>query len=132
MKLNRNIKRAIVGNLIGGFCVAIFFIVLEIFTEISVLAALWAFSPAIISGLVGGLTGSVIFFYRRPDERAKLILTNSARISFWFLMLTMPYLGIIFMFIPTLNGMTYGLLLMTLWFLTFVIFWISAIYYYWK
>ena len=132
MKLNRDIKRAILCNIIGAIFVVIFFIVLEIFTEVSVLMVLWAHFPAIISGLAGGFIGSLVFFYRRPDERARLILTNSARISFWFLMLALPYLSIVFMLLPTLSGMTYGLWLMTIWLLTFAIFCLSVIYYYWK
>lgn len=130
--LKRDLKIAIVGNVIGGLFVAIFFVVLQFFAGPGVLLMLWTYSPAIISGLIGGFIGAVIAIRRRPDERAKLVLKDSARNAFWFAILALPYLGIVFMFVPAWSALLCGMWLLAFWFLAIVIFYVSAIYYYWK
>jgi hypothetical protein len=132
INLKRDAKLAIVGNIIGGLCVAIFFVVLQFFAGPSVLLMLSTLSPAIISGLIGGFIGAVIAIRRRPDERAKLVLKDSARNAFWFVLLALPYLGIVFMFMPAWSALLCGMWLLAFWFLVFAIFYVSAVYYYWK
>jgi len=112
--------------------VASFFVVLQFFTEVSVATLLWTPLPAIIYGIIGGSIGGLIAVHRRPDERANLILKYSARNSFLFAVLTLPYLAIVFMFMPTWSAMLCALCLLAFWFLMLAIFYLSVIYYYWK
>lgn len=130
--LKRDVKLAIVGNIIGALCVAIFFVVLQFFADPSVLLILWTYSPAMISGLIGGFIGAVIAIRRRPDERAKLVLKDATRNAFYFAILVLPYLGIVFMFMPAWSALLCGLWLLAFWFLVIGVFYVSAVYYYWR
>jgi hypothetical protein len=132
INLKRDVKLAIIGNIIGGACVTAFFMVLRFFAGPSVLQALWRYSPALISGLIGGFIGAVIAIRRRPDERAKLVLKDSARNAFYFAILALPYLSIVFMFMPAWSALLCGMWLLAFWFLVIAVFYVSAVYYYWR
>ena len=130
--MKRNVKTVIVANVIGGLCVVIFFLALQFFAGPSVLLILWTYLPAEVTGLVGGFVGTVIAFRRRPDERAKLVLKDSARNAFWFAILALPYLGIVFMFIRAWSALLCGMWVLAFWVLVMAVFYVSAVYYYWR
>ncbi|MFX0169585.1 MAG: hypothetical protein ACFE89_09570 [Candidatus Hodarchaeota archaeon] len=130
--MKRELKRAIVGNIIGGVALVIFFLVLEFLTPISVALLLARAVPSMAAGIIGGLIGTYIALRRKPDERMQLILKQSARNAFWMVVMTLPFMSIAFMFLPTQTGVFYGIWLFGLWIFGMVIFYISMIIYYYS
>lgn len=130
--VKRELKLAIVGNVIGIIVLVAFFTILELLTPISIASVIVSYTPAMIAGVFGGLVGSYISLRRRPDERMQQILKHSARNAFWALIMSLPFMGVAFMFLPTQTGMFYGIWLFGLWIIAMVIFYLSAIYYYYS
>ena len=128
--MRRELKRAIVGNVIGIVVLAIFFIVLDFVTPISVGLILVRSAPVMAVSIIGGLFGAYLSIRRRPDERMQLMLTKSARNAFWATLMVLPFAAVAFMFLPAQLSVVYGLWLFGLWFLVMGIFYLSAIYYY--
>jgi hypothetical protein len=131
-KMKRDLKLAIIGNSIGIVVLVIFFTALELLTPISIAEVLVRLSPAMIAGIIGGLIGSYIAIRRKPDERVQLIMNQSARNAFWVLLLTIPFVSIAFMFLPTQTGMVYGIYLLGLWIVGVGVFYLSMIFYYYS
>ena len=128
--VKRELKRAIVGNAIGLVVLAIFFIVLDLITPISIVSELVRFAPAMVAGVIGGLIGTYLSIRRRPDKRMQLMLSKSAKNAFWAAIMVLPFVAIAFMFLPAQSGVFYGIWLFGLWVLVLIIFYFSAIYYY--
>ena len=130
--MKRELKRAIIGNIIGAIALVIFFTVLEFFTPISVASELLRAAPAMTAGIIGGLIGSYIALRRKPDERMQLILKQSAQNAFWALILIIPFLCIAFILLPPQTGPFYGIYLFSLWIVAMIIFYLSMIVYYYS
>ena len=130
--MKRELKLAIIGNAIGLIVIVVFFIVLELFTSISIASVLLASAPAMIAGIIGGLIGAYISMRRKPDERMHLILKQSATNAFWVLLLSLPSVSIAFMLLPTQSGMIYGIWLFGFWAIGLAAFYLSVIYYYYS
>jgi hypothetical protein len=128
--MKRELSRAIVANVIGAIILVVFFTALEWLTPISVSQVLMESLPAMAAGIIGGLVGSYIVIRRKPDERMQLILKQSARNAFWVLLLTIPFVSLAFMFLPTQTGMVYGIYLFLLWIVGVTVFYLSMIVYY--
>jgi hypothetical protein len=128
--MKRELSRAIVANVIGAIILVVFFTALEWLTPISVAQVLMESLPAMAAGIIGGLVGSYIVMRRKPDERMQLILKQSARNAFWVLLLTIPFVSIAFMFLPTQTGIVYGIYLFVLWIVGVTVFYLSMIVYY--
>ena len=125
--MKHEIKWAIVVNALGFVAIVAFFIVLEMITEINIASYLVSISPAIAAGLIGGFIGAYISFRRRPDERMQGIMKNAGRNAFWTLLLLLPFVSIVFMFLPAQGVIFYGLCLFGLWILGLTVFYLSAI-----
>ena len=128
--MKRELKRAIIGNVVGFGALVVFFTVLEVLTPISIAAVIVGLAPAMIAGIIGGFIGAYVSIRRKPDERMQLILKRSATNGFWVLLMVLPFVSVAFMFLPTQSGMIYGAWLFGVWAIGLAAFYLSAIYYY--
>lgn len=132
MEVKYELKRAIVGNIIGAIILVIFFTVLELLTPISIASILLRAAPSMAAGIGGGLIGTYIAIRHKPDERMQLIMKRSAQNAFWGLFLAIPFVAIMFMFLPAQGGIIYGTCLFGLWIFGGIIFYLSIIVYYYS
>ncbi len=130
--MNRKIIISVGLGVVGIICIAIFFLVLSFYAGPIVFAKLWEGLPAITGGLIGGTIGALISLRRRPDERAMHIMKDAARNAWVFFVLVLPYLSILLFFTPAWNGVIAAIWLYVVWFMAFVIFGATVLYYYWK
>ncbi|MHA2314685.1 MAG: hypothetical protein ACXACF_05300 [Candidatus Hermodarchaeia archaeon] len=133
MSLKRKIAEFVIGVIIVIVIFTIFLLGLEYFAGPGVIAKFLEFLPnSVFTSIIVVTVLTYISLRRQPDERMKLILKDAAHNSLAFLWFGLPFLAILFIFMPAWNGIIAATWLWAVLLISISIFGATLAYKYWR